>query len=334
MEPYEAGQRLDRYLSRYMPGASKGFFYKMLRKKNIVLNGKKAEGGERVRAGDKIRLFLSEDTISGFQAPSGGTRLELKDLDRHLDVVYEDEDILVANKPAGLLSQKAKKDDVSLVEYIEAYIESGASESEGAVSRAARCVGICNRLDRNTSGLVASGKTVAGLRCMNSIFREQKLKKTYLCIVKGRVKKAARAEGYLIKDAKKNIVSVADEADGGKDEKPARIITEYAPLDYGRLYGREYTLLKVVIPTGKPHQIRAHLKSEGYPIVGDVKYGDAKTADVFRRAYGLRRQLLHAWRMEIGADSEIPQKYRGMVFTAPLPRQFADIMKGLGMKPI
>lgn len=323
----DEGQRLDKYLAKYMPQAPKSFFYKMMRKKNIVLNGKKAAGMEKVVAGDRIQLFLADDTIEKFRGNAEENNSNIvKGKRKYIkpDVVYEDEDILIVNKPVDMLSQKADKDDVSLVEHISCYL-SESSIDRGTQETAGFKPGICNRLDRNTSGLIVAGKSIKGLQFMNEIFRERKLKKYYLCVVKGHISEFKQIDGYLWKNENHNTVSISPT----KKEGSVRIITEYEPLGYGRLYQSEYTLLKVHLVTGKSHQIRAHLKSIGHPIAGDSKYGYKDVYKAFRKEFGLKHQLLHAWRLEFGDDDIIPQRYKNKVFEAPLPKEFGDILNGL-----
>lgn len=317
----EAGQRLDKMLTKYMELAPKSFIYKMLRKKNIKLNGKKAEGMEKLQAGDEITLFLADETIDGFRQQKKETvKLQKKIA---LDIVFEDEDILVINKPVDMLSQKADKEDVSLIEYLSDYLIKRNEWNQEQTFRP----GICNRLDRNTSGLVVAGKSVQGLQWMNQLFRERELKKYYLCIVKGKIEKGSRIDGYLLKDGSHNTVSISKEAKAGAE----RIETEYEPLQLGMLEGKEYTLLKVHLITGKSHQIRAHLQSIGHPIVGDGKYGHKDLYKIFKKEFGLRHQLLHAWRLELDAPDYLPEKYHNQTFTAPIPQEFLRILKGLGM---
>ena len=212
----EAGQRLDRFLEKYMDQAPKSFFYKMLRKKNITLNGKKAEGKERLLPGDEVRLFLADETIDGFSAHSGKSgkekAAELLPGELTPEILYEDGHVILFNKPAGLLSQKAEADDISLVEYLTSYLlESGQLTEKDLRSFRP---GICSRLDRNTSGLVAAGKSLRGLQELNQLFRDRCLHKYYRSIAAGAVEKPVRAEGWLLKDERANQVRVFRERRG------------------------------------------------------------------------------------------------------------------------
>jgi len=319
--PQETGQRFDRFLEKYMSQAPKSFFYKMMRNKNITLNGRKAEGKERLEAGDEIRLFLADETIEKFRGNWAGQTAAVEN-QVELDIVYEDENVLVVNKPQGMLSQKAQKSDVSLTEYITEYLMT-LEEQERSVFRP----GVCNRLDRNTTGLIVAGKTIAGLQCFNRLFKERKLQKYYLCLVKGKLTGKAEIRGYLIKDEEHNTVKVsAEQAEGG-----AAIATAYEPFGHTVWKGKVYTLLKVHLITGKSHQIRAHLQSIGYPIVGDFKYGEKSMCNLFKKEFGVRYQLLHAWKLCLTKADYLPEKYHGTIWTASLPEQFQKVLKAIGI---
>ena len=318
----EAGQRLDRYLEKYMDKAPKSFFYKMLRKKNITLNGKKAQGNERLAYGDEIRLFLADDTIDGFSSRSSCDTDKVRFSPAlRPEIIYEDKHVLLLNKPAGLLSQKARAEDVSLVEYLTEYLlDSGQIDRQELRSFRP---GICSRLDRNTSGLIAAGKTLQGLQELNALFRERTLHKFYRSIAVGAVTGLTRAEGWLIKDERTNQVRILREKKG--DALP--ICTEYRPLMTFTLAGQPYTYLEINLITGRSHQIRAHLASLGHPLIGDTKYGERQNNDMFRKNFGLEWQLLHAYRLEFpeldGALSDVS----GKKFTAPLPQIFERILR-------
>ena len=172
---YEAGQRFDKFLAKYMELAPKSFFYKMMRKKNITLNGKKAAGNEKLEEGDTVKLFLSEETIEGFREK----KKRAVHTGAKLDILYEDEQVMLINKPAGMLSQKAEKGDISMVEHLISHLLDTGEVTEEMLKtfRPSRW----NRLDRNTSGIVAAGKTLQGLQMLSGLFKERTLHKYYLC---------------------------------------------------------------------------------------------------------------------------------------------------------
>ncbi len=324
----EAGQRLDKLLAKYMELAPKGFLYKMMRKKNITLNGKRCEGSERLSEGDEIRLFLSDETIGTFSkehpgnvaAAPGSSPIRPK---KHLDILYEDDHILLINKPAGILSQKAAESDVSLVEYLTEYLlENGSLTPEQLKTfRPA----VCNRLDRNTSGLVLAGKSLAGLQAMAQLLKDRGLRKYYLCAVKGEVSETRRISGFLVKDERTNQVTVSRAQMPGGSE----IVTEYRPLKSWVEPGiGALTLLEVELITGRTHQIRAHLASEGHPLAGDGKYGDSRFNAKLREHCGITHQLLHSSRVEFPELSGVLSGLSGRTFEAPLPERFKRFIRG------
>lgn len=291
----EAGQRLDKFLGKLLKEAPASFYYKMLRKKNIVLNGKKATGNEKLTAGDSIKLFLSDETFEKFAGKRQTNDLAASVPNIALEIVYEDHDVLAINKPAGMLSQKAKKEDISANEYILQYLlESGTTTRESLHTFKPS---VCNRLDRNTSGILVAGKTLNGLQQMSKAFRERSMEKYYLAIVAGHISKPRRIEGYLKKDGQTNQVRIFSKP--SKDAKP--IITEYRPL---KLIG-QVTLLEVHLITGRSHQIRAHLASIGHPVIGDTKYGNPRLNREFLKNAGVTHQLLHAYRLFLADGTKI-----------------------------
>lgn len=320
----EAGQRFDKYLKKYLKEAPDSFLYKMLRKKNIVLNGKKADGREKLAAGDRVKLFLSEETVEKF---SGGAPLKKvsaglsqEELCHRIapDILYEDSHVLLVNKPSGVLSQKAASGDISMVEYVTAYLLENGQLAEGEL-RTFR-PSVCNRLDRNTSGIIAAGKSLAGLQALSELFRERGMGKYYLCIVRGELEETAYIGGFLKRDMKAHKVRVSEEKEG-EDWLP--IETEYIPL----AQSSRMTLLKVHLITGRTHQIRAHLASEGHPVLGDYKYGDRGFNEVFRKKYAVKDQLLHAYELRMpklgGALLGLSEKN----ITAPVPALFWKIIE-------
>lgn len=309
----ESGQRLDKFLAKYLKQAPKSFLYKMLRKKNITLNEKKAEGSEKLENGDIVTFWLSDETLAKFRGGESSadyTKLSFP------EIVFENRDIIIMNKPAGLLSQKSTPDDVSINEMMIAYLlDSGAiSESSLQTFRPS----ICNRLDRNTSGLITGGKTLEGLQLLSDAFREHSIQKYYFCLVKGKISQKAFIRGYLQKDEKANKVSISAQPSRNSDF----IETEYEPVETNG----SLTLLKVRLITGRTHQIRAHLASIGCPVIGDPKYGDNTVNEYFRKKYRLRHQLLHAGILQMPELSKAFPALSGMIFTAQLPSAFSQIL--------
>lgn len=310
----EAGQRLDKLLAKYLNQAPKSFLYKMMRKKNIVLNGKKATGNEKLVLGDQVKLFLSDETIANF------SKVQIQKTTQKLDILYEDADILLINKPVGMLSQKAKPQDESLVEHVISYLLDSGQLTEEELRKFKPSV--CNRLDRNTSGLVVAGKSLVGLQTMGEFFKERSLKKYYRCLVQGVISTSQNIKGYLWKDEDTNKVMIFD----SQREGALPIETEYRPLwNNGRV-----TLLEVHLITGRTHQIRAHLASCGHGIIGDYKYGNKKMNEAFKKAYGLTSQLLHAYRLEMPKNTGPLQQIGGKSFVAPCPELFGQILKQEG----
>lgn len=314
---YEAGQRFDKFLTKYMELAPKSFFYKMMRKKNITLNGKKAAGNEKLEKGDTVKLFLSEETIEGFREK----KKRAVHTGAKLDILYEDEQVMLINKPAGMLSQKAEKGDISMVEHLISHLLDTGEVTEEMLKTFRPS--LCNRLDRNTSGIVAAGKTLQGLQILSGLFKERTLHKYYLCIVKGVIKEEQDVRGWLLKNEKTNQVRIFKSET--KDARP--IHTKYRPLaDNG-----QETLLEIELLTGRTHQIRAHLSYMGHPIFGDPKYGDAVLNKKLASGYGLHMQLLHAWHLvfpELSGDFE---GLSGKSIYAPAPKQFVSIAQKRGL---
>lgn len=334
----QSGQRFDKFLRKYLPQAGSSFLYKMLRKKNITLNGKKAEGAELLKEGDEVCFFFSEETFQKFSGTAGSSektlipalasrvseyRKAFQTL-RGIEVLYEDRHILILNKPAGILTQKASAQDLSLNEWMIGYLISTASGFEEELNTFRPSV--CNRLDRNTSGIVLCGKSLGGLQMLSRFIKERSIRKFYRTICIGEVADSAFIKGWLQKDAKTNRVTVtaAQESDNAY-----YIETAYRPL----CTENGYTLLEVELITGKTHQIRAHLASTGHPLLGDFKYGSGWVNRQLKERFGLSCQLLHAYRVQFPI-TEDPAGLRlsGKMIAAPCPDFFRKIQEALNLK--
>ncbi len=321
-------QRLDKYLLKRFPGCGRNQLYKMLRKKYIRLNGKRAEGADILRAGDRIELRLSDNMLSALLKGSeekladqkmpapGGTAFKLPALSEACSIIYEDKDLIIADKRAGILSQKAAPSDVSLNEVLLEYC--GGADADGF------CPSVCNRLDRNTTGLICFARTYAAARELSQAFRERSIHKYYLAAVKGCVREASHERAWLTKDRSKNRVSVYDhELSGGE-----AIETIYEPLLSRQVLGFDLTLLRLRLVTGRTHQLRAHLSYLGHPIIGDPKYGEAGINRIFNEKMDIRSQLLHAAELEMPKSGLLRlSKLCGKHFYAPAPENFEKIFE-------
>ncbi|MGN0155599.1 MAG: RluA family pseudouridine synthase [Lachnospiraceae bacterium] len=358
------GQRLNKFLGKYLDAAPQSFLYKMLRKKNIKWNHGKATGNEIIKTGDTIQIYMTDETIAKFRkdgkvpvfakesglSDSGvsNTALQKKkdsyDLEKQdcidaknqksnpladIPILYEDSDVLILNKPAGMLSQKADASDYSLNERIVDYYQ------KKEYANTLFTPSVCNRLDRNTSGIILAGMSLKGTQMLSRILKDRTLDKYYLTIVSGKVEQASTIKGFLTKKASHNQVVVyesIEQAHRNGVEKPAFIETRYESLAYGHLQDMDFTLLKVKLVTGKTHQIRAHLRSVGHPIIGDGKYGLKSVNAVLKKEFGLKHQLLHAFEITFpGEGLEAASNLAGQVIHAPLPEEFERILDGLGM---
>lgn len=322
----EAGQRLNKFVMKYLNKAPSSFVYKMIRKKNIKLNGNRAEGSEIVYVGDVVQMYLSDETIESFREDvTSGVSQEAHKFKP--EIIYHDNNIMLVDKPAGVLSQKAGANDYSINESVIDYL----LDNEFITQRQLRTFkpSICNRLDRNTSGIVLCGVSLMGSQELSRIIRERHIEKYYYTIVSGAMKKEISAVGYLLKDEKANVVTVKPGVDEFRDEfgdaAYERIESVFTPV---RTNGK-YTEVKVRLITGKTHQIRAQLKSLGYPIIGDSKYGDRQANIYFRQNYKLRNQLLHCGEVSFDGVEGGLAYLSGRSFSAFKPDLYKSIEAGI-----
>lgn len=330
--PNEAGQRLDKFLRKYLKTAPSSFLYRMMRKKNIELNGAKCEGNEILKEGDRLCLFFSADTLEKFgamqqppkpDADYGNAFASLKGI----EVLYEDPHILVLQKPAGILSQKAEAEDLSLSEWLVGYLlkTKALSPSHLATFRPS----VCNRLDRNTGGIVLCGKSLEGLHFLTELIRRRLLTKEYRFLCLGELKEEGRVNSWLVKEKRENRACIYDAPLSGAQQ----ISTFYCPLTSGYLPGcGAVTDGRAELITGKSHQIRAQLSHMGHPLLGDPKYGDRKSNQAAAR-YGVKAQMLYAWRIRF--PESMPEKYDGFSYlaqktlTALLPEPYRAVLANM-----
>ena len=321
----EQGQRLTKYLARLLPNAGSGFLYKMLRKKNITLNGAKADGSETVKNGDTVCVYLSDDTFASFAGkPADTLPVFANRAFPSGRIVFENSQVIIADKPAGLLSQKDKAESESLNEQLLQYLVVRGEITPASLQSFKPSV--CNRLDRNTSGLVTFAKTLQAGRELNRILRDRNIEKYYYAFAIGRFEKHVDSRLYVNKDTETNTVTVSEKP-VSSDSMPVH--TEFFPA----AYSDSLTLLRIKLHTGRSHQIRSVLGYLGYPVLGDPKYASLKseTAEVQKKLqikYHLSGQQLLAYALSF--PKELPDclsDLSGKVFYASLPENFDTVLR-------
>ena len=301
VNPNDAGQRLDRFVSKTVPLLPESLLQKYIRLKRIKLNGKGAKRDTRLQTGDMLQLYINDEF---FEKPREENSY-LKVGTPRLSVVYEDENILLADKKPGVLCHSAGVWDYNtLIAHIQAYLAQKGEwrpREENSFAPA-----LCNRIDRNTGGIVIAAKNAEALRILNDKIRDREIEKYYLCAVQGRPKPPeGRLENYLFKDAQKNQVFVKQKPEPGA--KTA--VTEYKLL---RSKG-PLSLVECRLLTGRTHQIRVQMAHAGWPLLGDGKYGRER----FNKDYDEKGQALYSYklRFDFPTDAGILNYLRGREFT-------------------
>ncbi len=301
----DAGQRLDKFLTKALPSLPPALLYKSIRKKKIKVNRHRAEGKQMLAVGDSVQLFLAEEFFH--KASSTEKEHALFAITPRVSVLYEDDNILLASKRPGVCAHEdAEGNDNSLILHIKAYLfQKGEYDPSDSLSFAPA---LCNRIDRNTGGIVIAAKNAEALRLLNETIRARKADKFYLCAVHGTPRpREALLSGYLLKDSAKNTVKVYDK-NPPRDAKEIR--TKYRVLKEAD----GLSLLEVELLTGRTHQIRAHMAHIGHPLLGDGKYG-INRAD---RARGYKYQALYSYRLRFSFPEDCLLSYLdGKTFTVP-----------------
>lgn len=302
VRPNDAGQRMDKFLTKSLPTLPQALLYKYIRLKRIKLNGKRAQISDRLQAGDTLELYINDEF---FEKPK--PRYDFLRAAKTLDVLYEDDNLLLLNKKVGLLCHPdAGEYGDTLIGRVQRYLyEKGEYDPACEQSFTPALV---NRIDRNTSGIVLAAKNAQALRLLNGIVKTRQLHKLYLCVVHGTPpKKEDLLEGYLVKDENNNKVSVGKRALPGSKE----IRTRYRVLETYR----DLSLVEIELLTGRTHQIRAHMASIGCPLLGDGKYG----ANALNKSFGYKKQFLcaKALTFDFDRDNGMLQYLDGMSFSLP-----------------
>lgn len=284
----DAGQRLDKFLSKAVRGLPMSLMYKYIRTKKIKVNRARTQQNYMLREGDMVQLFIRDEFFDSPEQDTGAlSRIKPK-----LTIAYEDENIILCNKrPGVLVHEDTEGADNTLIMHIKAYLHQKGEYDPDAEQSFAPA--LCNRIDRNTGGIVIAAKNAEALREMNEKIREDQLRKFYYCAVHGTMpRREETLHGWLWKDSRNNMVTVTDQKKPGAKE----IITKYRVC---RVRDGN-SLLEVELVTGRTHQIRAHLSHIGHPLLGDGKYGVNRE----EKKHGYKYQALYAWRLRFDFPDE------------------------------
>lgn len=308
----DANQRIDKYIKKLLVNAPTNFIYKMFRKKDIKVNGKKVNEKYILKNNDVVEMFLYEDKFKEFTATK-----DIYNVKKTFKVLYEDNHVLIVYKPAGLLVHEDKNESVNtLTNQVLSYL---ANKNELDLSRENTFMpGPVHRLDRNTSGIVIFGKTLAALQVLNEMIKQRHcIEKSYLTICKGKVNKKRNLKGYIVKlDDQAQVKLVSKDYPGALTME-----TIVKPVKYNN----DYSKVEVTLITGRMHQIRVHLSNIDHPIIGDRKYGDFELNKFVKKEFGLNHQLLHAYKIRFVKSFGILAYLQDKEIVCPVPKLFEKI---------
>ena len=276
----DEGQTLEKYVKKVLSDVPLSFIYRLFRKKDVRVNNHHEDMKTKIQTGDVVSIYITDEKLNEFQTKAK----EVTPSDELIPfIVYEDENILIINKPRGLLVQKDQKNVKALDDMVLSYL---LYKNEYDPNNKAFTPGPCHRLDRNTQGIVIFGKNIQTLQYLMEIMQDKsRIEKHYLALVKGNIDKPGKVDAPLKKITDKSLVKIASIKDGGKEA-----ITLYEPI---KNY-QDYCLLSLTLLTGRTHQIRVHMAYINHPVIGDNKYGDFTINKEFEKKYHFVNQFLVA----------------------------------------
>jgi 23S rRNA pseudouridine955/2504/2580 synthase len=309
--PQTANQRADKFIRKWLKEAPLSFIYKLFRKKDVKVNGKRISIEYILQAGDQLSVYVHDDQLKDFTIHR---RYQKKPLT--LPIIYQDAHCLMIHKPKGLLVQG--EDDTRQHTLTEMVIEHLYATGEYDPNTPGFTPAPGHRLDRNTSGLVLYGKTMEGLQALHQLFKDREdLAKHYYALVVGRLSGTGTIDFPLVKDEAKKMVFVAQPPDTG-----LKALTEYEVI---KSYG-EFTLVKVHLVTGRTHQIRVHFQAIQHPIAGDRKYGDFKANQWLKQNFGYEHQFLQATALSFNNITGPLKGLSNQTFTIKLDAQEEQLL--------
>lgn len=315
----DASQRIDKFIKRALKDAPISFIYKMFRQKDVKVNGKKASIDYILKENDVIDIYLKEDLLNQFKKEQ-----TLKPVKANFNIIYEDENILVVDKPKGVLVHDDEDhNSITMQHMVLSYLnkkgEWDPNNETGFIPSPA------HRLDRNTAGILIFGKNLPSLQQLLELFREKdKIEKKYTLLVRGMINKSGKIDAPLLKDSKTKLVKVDKKSKFSKNA-----LTEYTRIKY---YNSGYSLVEAKLLTGRTHQLRVHFAYISHPIVGDNKYGDFKVNKEFASLYGLNSQFLHATYFKFLDNLDGYLSYlKGRVFISKLTDKENKILEALNL---
>lgn len=310
----DSGQRLDKFLQKTFKNMPQSLMYKYIRKKSFKINGIKAKENDFLYENDVLTLYISDEFFDKGKNEPAFLRIKPK-----LDIVYEDDNILIVNKPAGLIVHSDEKEEFNtLINHITAYLYNKGQYNPDSENSFAPS--LCNRIDRNTEGLVIAAKNASSLKEMNEIIKNREVDKRYLTVVHGIPKQnKGIISSFLSKDSATNTVTVKKEKNSYSDKEA---VTKYNVIDANK--EQNLSLLEIELVTGRTHQIRAQMASIGHPLLGDGKYAENK--DDRKKGYSYQALCSYSLTFDFKTPKQTLGYLNGKHFTAPKP-QFLEMFR-------
>ena len=313
----KSNQRADKFVRRFLNDAPLSFIYKIFRKKDVKVNNHRIKENYILQENDVLKIFVTDTQLSEFNNPK-----KIEDIKLNFGIVYEDENILIANKPKGLLihgDESEKRTTLSNMVLSYLYKKGEYKNNlEGFIPSP------CHRLDRNTSGLVIFGKNVISSQIIMNLFKEHtNIIKTYYALLDGKVEESGKIEAPLLKDEKTGFVKVQSISKGAK-----RATTSYKLVQFEK----NMSLVEATLITGRTHQLRVHFSYINHPIIGDQKYGNFDVNKKFDSKFNYHYQFLHAYKLEFKNVPFELSYLNGKTFVAPLFNKDKEILMKLGFK--